>query len=78
MKPPAADTLPKAMAKESEKVDTEEDSFSFSSLDAILTELKKPNRSTISQTPPSTTKSVQWRVPVETVQKPVDDTWDSP
>ena len=61
--------LPKAP-----EVEEDEDSFSFSSLDAILNELKRPNRSTT----PSTPKSVQWRVPVETIQKPIDDSWDSP
>lgn len=47
----------------------EEDSFSLSSLDAILTELKKPNRFSQASTPvttPASIKSVQWRVPVET------------
>lgn len=73
--------LRKSTVKEPEKVETEEDSFSFSSLDAILTELKKPNRFTgETATPLSATKSVQWRVPVETAPKPDDDStlWDSP
>ncbi|KZS04874.1 Uncharacterized protein APZ42_032069 [Daphnia magna] len=73
--------LRKSTVKEAEKVETEEDSFSFSSLDAILTELKKPNRFTgETATPLSATKSVQWRVPVETAPKPDDDStlWDSP
>ncbi|KAI9561289.1 hypothetical protein GHT06_012245 [Daphnia sinensis] len=73
--------LRKATTKEPEKVETEEDSFSLSSLDAILTELKKPNRLTgETSTPSSATKSVQWRVPVETAQKLEDDStlWDSP
>ena len=67
------DILPreKETSKEPEEDD---DSFSFSSLDAILTELKKPNRY-IDQTPP---KSVQWRVPVETIEKAIHDSWDSP
>ena len=60
-----------------EKVPEEEDdSFSFSSLDAILTELKKPNR--YDSSVPTTPKSVQWRVPVETIEKPIHDSWDSP
>ncbi|XP_057371850.2 cilium assembly protein DZIP1L-like [Daphnia carinata] len=69
--------LRKAEVKEPEKAETEEDSFSFSSLDAILTELKKPNRlAGETATPLSATKSVQWRVPVETA--PDETLWDSP
>ena len=50
----------------------EDDSFSLSSLDAILNELKKPNP----------TKTVQWRSPVElTNEKPIEtkdnSSWDS-
>ena len=86
-----------------------DDSFSLSSLDAILSELKKPNRygsspatktatssslkgsglsipssssAPASSSPPlkrqgGPTKSVQWRVPVETMEKPLDQSWDS-
>jgi len=66
-------------------------SFSLSSLDAILNELKKPNRysSLLVKSPsaasssnqpnsnqivksasPATIKTVQWRVPVESMEKP--------
>lgn len=71
------DILPKE--KEVSKVPPEEeeddDSFSFSSLDAILNELKKPNRYVDQTVAP---KSVQWRVPVETIEKSIHDSWDSP
>lgn len=56
------------------------DSFSFSSLDAILSELKRPQAQMINYSPsvsnPGTqsVKSVQWREPVETVA-PLDDSW---
>ena len=50
----------------------EDDSFSLSSLDAILNELKKPNP----------TKTVQWRSPVELTNEELIETkdnssWDS-
>ena len=48
----------------------DEDSFSLSSLDAILTELKRPQRFS------STGKSVQWKNPVEQAVR-IDNSWDS-
>lgn len=61
---------------ESEHVvsDPESDSFSFSSLDAILYELKRPKSSATSNPGTPSVKSVQWRDPVETVA-PLDDSW---
>ena len=72
--PNAVNILPPVLTDEKKaNVDDEEDSFSLSSLDAILTELKKPNRHSQASTPSSITKSVQWRVPVETTE----ESWDS-
>ena len=80
-------TIPKeSPVKESSRNsrEEEEDSFSLSSLDAILTELKKPNRFSQASTPMSASiKSVQWRVPVEqTIEKETTTvakggSWDS-
>ena len=89
--PPAVNLLPtipkESPVKESSRnsqEEEEEDSFSLSSLDAILTELKKPNRFSQASTPMSASiKSVQWRVPVEqTIEKETTTvakggSWDS-
>lgn len=48
----------------------DEDSFSLSSLDAILSELKRPQRYT------SAGKSVQWKNPVEQAVR-IENSWDS-
>ena len=74
----------KESSRNSQEEEEEEDSFSLSSLDAILTELKKPNRFSQASTPMSASiKSVQWRVPVEqTIEKETTTvakggSWDS-
>lgn len=91
VEPPAVNLLPtipkESPVKESSRnsqEEEEEDSFSLSSLDAILTELKKPNRFSQASTPMSASiKSVQWRVPVEqTIEKETTTvakggSWDS-
>ena len=64
-----------------------DDSFSLSSLDAILSELKRPGNKFGVVLPPSIataaalpSKTVQWRVPVvesEQQKPPLDESWDS-
>ena len=66
----AVDTLTKEPA---EIQDAADDSFSLSSLDDILAELKRPKQQ---QPPPSAAKrSVQWKEPVESRKS--DNSWDS-
>lgn len=69
------------------KEEDTDDSFSLSSLDAILSELKRPGNKFGVVLPSSTAaaasaapKTVQWRIPVvesEQEKPPLDESWDS-
>jgi hypothetical protein len=52
----------------------DDDSFSLSSLDEILAQLKQPK---IQTSTPKTQRSVQWKEPVESSQLEADNSWDS-